>query len=125
MRTIKIAAAVACGLIILLLALTFTVENPEIAQYEKTVEILMEREHLTSEQALEKHFPTLVAIRSKIDQLSELNRMIADKTRSPAPIITEEEVLQLKHCREKIRQLRKGITLELSQLITTYSVDQL
>ncbi|MEM8526403.1 MAG: hypothetical protein AAGG68_17305 [Bacteroidota bacterium] len=124
MKTIKIAAAVACGLTILLLVLTFTVENPELALYEETVQKLMAQEGINCDQEIKRRFPILLGIEKKMDRMANLKQLVLDKTRSPAPIITEKEVLQLEYYKKKINQLRKDVIMELSQLTATYVIDQ-
>ncbi|MEL6717394.1 MAG: hypothetical protein AAFO82_23755 [Bacteroidota bacterium] len=124
MRTIKIAAAVACGLTLLLLALTFTVKNPEIALYEETVELLMEQEGISCDQEITKRFPVLLDIQAKMKQLADLRQLVLDKTRSPAPVMAKEEIQQLEFYKLKINRLRKGVITELSQLAATYVIDR-
>lgn len=124
MRITKIAAAVACGLALLLLTLTFTVKNPEVALYENTVEILMEQEGLTSNQEIEERFPILIGVQAKMSQIADLKRFMLDKTQSPAPIITEEDILQLEYYKQKIDQLQKVVRVDLSQLLAIYAESQ-
>jgi len=124
MRITKIAAATACGLTLLLLTLTFTVKNPEVALYEQTVETLMEQEDLASSQEVEERFPMLIGVRAKMNRIADLKRFVLDKTQSPAPIITEEEVLQLEYYKQKIHQLRRGVKVDLSQLLEVYAESQ-
>jgi len=124
MRIAKIAVATACGLTLLLLTLTFMVKNPEVALYEQTVEILMKQENLASSQEVDERFPILIDVRAKMNQIADLKRFVLDKTQSPAPIITEEEMLQLEYYKQKIYQLRKGVKVDLSQLVAIYTESQ-
>ena len=117
MRGIKIAAGTACGLTVLLLVLAFSLRNPEMALYEKTVEMLESQEGLSIDRSIEEHFPQLIAIRSNIKKMADLKQMILRKTQSPASMLNEEEVLQLKNYRQSLEELRKKVRTELTQLI--------
>lgn len=121
MRIVKIASACACTIGILVVALAFTVKNPETELYEKTVEMLMRQEGMSSHQEMEEHFPELLNIKSKMNRISYLNQIVLSKTRSPAPTITEGEALQMAYYTQRIRQLRRRVRTELSQLIATYA----
>lgn len=124
MSVIKITAGFACGLPILLLVLALAVKNPETTRYEQTVERLMVQEGLTTEREIEAHFPVLNEIKSKLDQITQLNQLILSKTQGPVPIISEREARKLENYRQRIRELRQGVRTELSLTIATYAKDR-
>lgn len=117
MKVVKIAAGVACGLIILLLVLIFTVRNPETALYEETVEMLMKQEGSSSHREIEESFPILVEIQADMSRIAKLKQVVLVKTLGPATMINKEETLQLKDYHQTIRQLRKVVRKELLRLI--------
>ncbi len=117
MRAVKFAAGLACGLIILLLTLTFSLENPEKALYQKTVELLMKQEGLVTNQEAEEHFPILIDIQSKMNRIAELNQIVQSRRQGPSPIQNGNESLYLEDCIQKIRLLQKVVRIELSQLM--------
>jgi len=117
MKIIKIAAWFASSLIIVLFALILSVENPEIDIYEKSIKTLMQQEAMDSKHEIERCFPTLIDIRANMKQVAELNYIIANKSRNPASIITEIEMLQLIKYRMRVNQLRNKIRISLLQLI--------
>jgi len=117
MKTFKAVAVFACSFLVLLFTLITKVENTEIVLYKKTVKILMQEADVTSEQELKDSYPTLHEIQSNMNQIEHLNQMVLDKIKSPAPIVTEEESLQLEKHRQRISQLQKEVRTNLSQLL--------
>lgn len=120
MKVIKIAAVIASSFLIALLFLITKVENPEVALYKKTIEMLMEQEGIATKQEVEEQFPILIDIKSTMNQIANMNEFVLSKTRNPAPILTEAEALQLVHYIKRIPQLREQVQEELTQLMTTY-----
>ena len=120
MKVIKIAAVIASSFLVALLILITKIENPEVALYKKTIEMLMEQEGITTKKEVEKQFPILIDIQSTMRQIANMNEFVSYKTRNPAPILTEVEAMQLVHYIERIPQLREQVQKELTQLMTTY-----
>ena len=120
MKVIKIAAVIASSFLVALLILITKIENPEVALYKKTIEMLMEKEGITTKKEVEKQFPILIDIQSTMRQIANMNEFVSYKTRNPAPILTEVEAMQLVHYIERIPQLREQVQKELTQLMTTY-----
>ncbi|MFK7772481.1 MAG: hypothetical protein AB8F94_10085 [Saprospiraceae bacterium] len=117
MKFIKITATFACCFLIALFILIIIVENPEVALYDKTVEVLMNQEKLETEEEVLDYFPALKGIKSNMTRVAYLNYIIQDKTQGPAPMITEEESKQLMKYTEEVQLLRRFIRQELTQLI--------
>ncbi|MEM9674439.1 MAG: hypothetical protein AAF992_17735 [Bacteroidota bacterium] len=124
MNAVKIAAGFAGGITILLVVLALNVKNPETALYDKTVEMLMKQEGVTSELELKKRFPELIDIKSTMSQVTDLNQTMQRVAQNPAPMMTEEESWQMEHHRQRMHQLRHEVRAELSQLIVTYAERQ-
>ena len=120
MKVVKIAVGIARGLTILLCVLAFTLQSPEQSQYDKTVEMLMEQEGISSVQELEARFPVLASIQFCMHRIDHLTQLIQTKTRSLAPSVTEEETAQLEYYMRKIHQLQQEVSTELSGLLTHY-----
>lgn len=121
MRTIKIAGALACFITVLVIALAFTTQNPETEMYEETIAMLRKQEGLTSDLECEERYPLLVNIKLNLNQIAYLNQIVLNKSRNPAPMVTEDEASQLEYYRQKIHQLKKGVRTELSQLIAVHA----
>jgi len=122
MKIVKIIALIASSFLVTLLALIITVKNPEVALYEKTIETLMDKEHLTCEQDVLDNFPDLKDIKSSMARVAYLDGFIQGKTQGPAPMVTAAESKQLTAYREEARQIRKEIKEELNQIIITQSI---
>lgn len=121
MSVVKIATGLACGLIILLLSISFTAKNPEIALYEKTVKTLMQQEHLNSIQAVEIQFPILKDIKAKMDEIADLKEVVHSKTHHLAQSTSREESIQIAFYTKQVKQLQKLVRVELLELLATYS----
>lgn len=124
MKIIKIAAVIAASFLITLFIVIIKVENPEIALYQETVEMLMLQEGVNTKQEIEEHFPILTEIQANLDKIAKLNQFIACKTQSPAPVLTEVEAIQLEDHIKWRGQLRKKVRVELDLLIVTYAENQ-
>ncbi len=124
MNAVKIAVGFAGGITILLVVLALNVKNPETALYDKTVEMLMKQEGVTSELELEKRFPELIDIKSTMSQVTDLNQTMQRAAQNPAPMMTEGESWQMEYHRQRMHQLRHEVRAELSQLIVTYAERQ-
>ena len=120
MKVIKIAIVIAINFLIALFILTAKVKNPEIALYEKTVETLMRKEATNSEQKIKERFPMLIDVQSNINKITKLNQILHSKIRSPSPMMTKEDTLQMEGYRQRLRQLRKIVRTDLSQLLATH-----
>lgn len=120
MKIVKIMAALATLFLVALFTLIMSVENPEIALYEKTVQLLMQKEGVTSEKEAEERFPILIDIQTSMNKITKMNEFILNKTQNPAPILTEVEALQLIRYTQEIPKLREEIRRGLTQLMTTY-----
>jgi hypothetical protein len=121
MKYIKIAATFASCFLIALFILIIIVENPEVALYNETVEILMNQEKLETEDEVLDHFSALKDIKSKMNRISYLKSSIHSITGGPAPNVSKEEGLYVQRCAHEIRKLQRNIKEELSQLITIYA----
>jgi hypothetical protein len=121
MKVIKIAATVASCFLIALFFLIIIVENPEVALYNETVEMLMNQEKLETEDEVLDHFPALKDIKSMMNRISYLKSSIHSITGGPAPNVSKEESLYVQRCAHEIRQLQRNIKEELSQLIIIYA----
>jgi len=117
MKIIKIAAVFAGSFLVALFILIIKGQNPEVALYDKTVEVLMDQESLASEQDVLDSFPALQDIKSNMTRVAQLDWIIQSKTQGPAPMVTEADSKQLIEYRQEIRQLRKLIRKELSLLM--------
>lgn len=124
MRVVKIAIGLACGVTLLLLILACTVKSPEVVLYEETIELLMRRTGISSDQAVKAYYPTLTSIESTLSRIAYLKQIIQSHRQNPAPSINEEEALRLKAYNQSINQLRKAVRTELYRLIDTYSQNQ-
>lgn len=121
MIVLKIAAGFAFGVMILLFVLIFTIKNPETALYDKTVEMLMRQEGVTTDREIKERYPILIEVQSNISRIAELNQIVLSKIQSPTPITNEEEALQLENYMQRVRELRKGVRTDLSRLTTAYA----
>jgi len=124
MDVIKVAAGFASGFLIVLFTLIVFAENPEKKHYEKTVESIMVHEGLSSYQEVLDAVPELKDIKLKMKRIAYLNSSIRDATGGPAPRISKEESLQLQGYSHEIRQLRRSVKKELSQLISFYAEEK-
>lgn len=118
-------ASFACGVIILLFMLSITLKNTETQRYEETVEMLMHKEGLSSAEEADERFPILIEIRAMMTRIDDLNKRVHRKAHSPAPIISQEESLQLTQAMQRVRQLRHGVKTGLAQLLASYAEGQL
>ena len=118
MTAIKIATSIACGILLLLGILIVFAQNPEQKSFDDTVELLMEREGLTSSSEVIKSFPELEQIESKMQQISQLKTATQRLTGGPAPNPSIEEQRQIELHRKNIEQLREEVHIELRQLMT-------
>jgi len=124
MKVVKIATGIGRGLVVLLCILAFVLETPEHSQYEKTVEILMEQEGVSSIQEIEARFPVLADIQFCMNRIEHLTHIVQSKTRSLAPSVTEEETAQLEYYMHKIHQLQEEVRTGLSGLLVDEEVFQ-
>jgi hypothetical protein len=121
MKVIKIAATFASCFLIALFIMIITVENPEVALYNETVEILMNQENLETVDEVLHHFPALKDIESMMNRISYLKSSIHSITGGPAPNVSKEDGLYVQRCAHEIRQLQRNIKEELSQLVIIYA----
>lgn len=121
MRFIKIAGAFACFITILIIALAFTGKNLETEMYEETVDMLMKQEGMTSDLACEERYPILVDVKTNLNLIASLNQIVLNKSRNPAPMVTEDEASQMEYYQQQIQQLKKVVRKELTQLIAEYT----
>lgn len=124
MNIIKVVAISACGLLIVLFTLITSIENPEKKLFEETVESIMINEGLSSYQEVLDASPELKDIKSKMQRVSYLNNCINRIPRGPAPNVSREKSIQIQDYTHEIRQLRRNINEELTQLLAIYVENQ-
>lgn len=124
MKTIKIAAGLACGLTILLLVLISASEDPEATLFKETIELLMKQEGLASVRETKARFPELTEVQDDLERISALSQLLLRKGQSPAPNLSEGEQLQMNHHARLIRELRKGVRRKLSRLVVARAGEQ-
>ncbi|RMF00614.1 MAG: hypothetical protein D6772_06140 [Bacteroidetes bacterium] len=118
MEAIKLAAGLACGLILLLCSVLVFVSTPENERYEQTVETLKRRQGLSSVEEVLAVFPQLQGIQLKIRRISYLHDQIHRITEGPAPDVSEEESRCIQAYMEEIHQLRQHVKQGLAQFDT-------
>ena len=117
MRSIHLAAGLACGILLLLFFLVNKVEKPELLQYEKTIDKLMIQEGMSSREEVVTRFPELGVIQSKIERIQDLSQMIQRMTEGPAPEISVEQGHQLQAYIKERQQLQRWVKKGLAILV--------
>ncbi|MEL7159289.1 MAG: hypothetical protein AAFN92_00915 [Bacteroidota bacterium] len=124
MNLTKIAAGAACGTVMLCLSLMIWAKDPDLLLHEETVSLLLQREGVADERALETCYPELITIRADMGRMAELNRILANQTRSPAPQISTGEARHLRQRQNELIRLRRGVRTALVQLVAAYETFQ-
>ena len=121
MNGIKVATAVACSFLILLLLLVVFAENPQQTLYKKTIKTMMIHEGLTSEDQALEHSPELQDISARMERIAQLNSVIHSMTSGPAPDLSGEEISLLEEYREEISTLQTSVNDQLMLLMAPYT----
>ena len=115
MTKYKITTLAFIGLPLGLLALALLIKQPQVLQYERTVEQLVASKEFDSEAEVLDHYEALAEVKNKLDQVANLNSTIRAKVSSTLPPASAAEQQALDDKLQVVRQLRIEIARTLQQ----------
>ena len=115
MTKYKITTLAFIGLPLGLLALALLIKQPQVLQYERTVEQLVASKKFDSEAEVLDHYEALAEVKNKLDQVANLNSTIRAKVSSTLPPASAAEQQALDDKLQVVRQLRIEIARTLQQ----------
>ncbi len=116
MKIAKIVFTAASAIILLLIALASNIEDPLKTNYRNTINEIMERENINTENEVLSKAPTLREVKILIAKADQIRTQIASKTSGPAPMLTKVELEHIEMMKLELLQLRQNARRLLKEI---------